>query len=84
MDARVPLGMWDFCNALNALFMDVWICHDYLYATGILSREDADKLMMDLLIERGMTKAKAYMIYSAVRIFGRAGIFSENKFNFDK
>lgn len=76
MDARVPLGMWDFCNALNAQFMDVWICHDYLYATGILSREDADKFMRDLLIERGMSTAKTYIIYSAVRLFRTDPIIS--------
>ena len=50
----------------------VYTLHDYIYATGILSREDTDRLLRDGLIEAGMSKTQAYTIWSAVRAFGKS------------
>ena len=44
--------------------------HDYLYATGQMSRRDADVVFYDKMIALGVNKAKAWTMYRAVRMFG--------------
>ena len=36
------------------------------------TREEVDRVLYEMLIECGMSKAKAKMIWSAVRLFGRS------------
>ena len=38
--------------------------------SGYKERKQADKELRDELIKAGMSKAKAYIIYFAVRVFG--------------
>lgn len=47
-----------------------YVLHDWLYETGILSKDEADKLLRDLVIELGLSKIKAYSIYYGLKIGG--------------
>lgn len=64
-------GLWNFCEPISGLYISVFLLHDYAYATQCMPRKEADALMKKLLKEAGMSSAKAYTIYFAVRIFGR-------------
>lgn len=54
------------------------VIHDYLYDIGQLgftpeceawmSRSDADRIFLDIMLEMGMPKWRAYLAYSAVRL----------------
>jgi len=46
-----------------------WVIHDVNYH-GFLSRERADKLLLDMLIAGGMSMIKAWLVYTSVRAFG--------------
>ncbi len=65
----IPRMLWSWASPLDGRFLAVYCCHDYLYTTGILSREDADKLLKKGLVEAGMGETKARTIYTAVKMF---------------
>ncbi|WP_288080304.1 DUF1353 domain-containing protein, partial [Pseudomonas sp.] len=44
--------------------------HDALYCQNILPREICDALLYEMLIVSGADKARAWLMYSAVRMFG--------------
>ena len=44
--------------------------HDKVYSSGCISRKDADVLFYNLLIQGGVTKSKACILYQSVRKFG--------------
>ena len=46
------------------------LIHDYLYATGIGTKDMADKIFYLLLLEAGVEKKKARIMHQAVRKFG--------------
>ena len=46
-----------------------WLVHDINYH-GYLSRDVADQLLYDMLVEGGMSKIKAWVVYQSVRAFG--------------
>lgn len=68
--ASVPSAFWSYCSPLDGRYLDVFAWHDWAYAEHILPRKIIDVLMRDMLIERGMSKTKANIIYYAVRAFG--------------
>ncbi|MBS5530192.1 DUF1353 domain-containing protein [bacterium] len=47
------------------------VVHDYLYATGIFSRAEADRLYRKMLIADGYPHWKAWAVWTGVRIGGR-------------
>lgn len=47
------------------------IVHDFLYRNSEMDRLDADNIFYDLMIQEGVSKWRAWYIYSAVRMFGR-------------
>lgn len=51
-----PKQLWGYCEALSALYMKIWVLHDYLYYIHLTTRKEADILMRDMLIEAGMRK----------------------------
>ena len=55
-------GDWGTCVA--------YIVHDALYTRHFMSRQLADELLRDMLVEAGMGKFKAALAYRAVRMFG--------------
>ncbi|WP_457625058.1 DUF1353 domain-containing protein [Persephonella sp.] len=46
------------------------VIHDWLYNTKILSRKEADRVYLELMLVLGIEKWKAYLFYIAVRLFG--------------
>ena len=44
--------------------------HDYLYSTGEVRREIADKVLFEAAIVSGISKWRARAMYLAVRLFG--------------
>ena len=44
--------------------------HDWLYASHLVDRETADKLLREAAIETGVTVTQAQLIYLGVRVFG--------------
>lgn len=46
------------------------LVHDRLYDTHKKSRQEADRIFYDILIENGVGKIKAWSMYKSVQIFG--------------
>lgn len=46
------------------------LIHDWLYATKIVDRKTADKLFYDAMLNLGVRKSKAWIMYRAVRLGG--------------
>lgn len=44
--------------------------HDYLYATHLLTRKQADKLFYKAMLSDSVSKWRAYIVYQAVNLFG--------------
>ncbi len=44
--------------------------HDYAYRTGELTKKQADKLFFQLLIDGGISRGKASILYNSVKAFG--------------
>jgi hypothetical protein len=49
------------------------VVHDFIYTHGTLSftKAEADQVFYDALLEEGMPKPLAWLMYAAVRIGGR-------------
>lgn len=73
--ASIPRALWTICgDPMSIPRLYAAIVHDYLYSGGDpdATRKDADTLYRDLQIALGISKAKAYTEYYALRIFGRS------------
>ena len=46
------------------------VVHDYVYSSGILTRNLADKLLREACLLVGVSPVKAWMIYTGVRVGG--------------
>ena len=72
--ASVPRAFWRlvFPSSDNSAFRAAFV-HDYIYRTHPLdwTKEDADDLFYDFLVEDGIPKWRAWMAYTAVDWFGR-------------
>lgn len=44
--------------------------HDYLYATGAVSRKTADRVFKEACMASGISKTRSWLMYAAVRMFG--------------
>ncbi len=44
--------------------------HDYLYSTGKFSRSECDDIFFRCLRDSGISKWRAYLMWSGVRVFG--------------
>jgi len=49
------------------------VIHDWLYASGLYPREDADKIFLEAMKACGVPKIKRELMYQAVRTFGAKG-----------
>lgn len=47
------------------------LVHDWFYATGLVSRDVADRIFYDLMILEGVHPIRAKLAYKAVSIFGK-------------
>lgn len=46
------------------------VVHDWFYNTKTISRKQADKIFLELMLVLGIEKYKAYIFYYIVRLFG--------------
>ncbi len=69
--ASVPRPLWWFVSPTDKTVIRASLLHDYLYRTGSRSRKEADYLFYLKLLEDGTPKWKAWIMYQAVRLFGK-------------
>lgn len=55
------------------------IVHDYCYASHCLPRDWADSLFLKHLIKTGMNPYKAWVMWAAVRLFGKQAYYRNKK-----
>ena len=77
---QVPAGfITDFASTPPHIWMIIppWgkygkaaVIHDYLYQTGLHTREEADYIFKEAMGVLGVSKLKIFLMYWAVRIFG--------------
>jgi hypothetical protein len=69
--ASIPRIAWRLIgHPFESEYIEVFVEHDYDYATGRISRAAADDKMLQGLKAKGMGYLKRYTIYWAVRLFG--------------
>lgn len=69
--ASIPRWLWTFIAPNEAYYVFPAILHDYLYMyPGERERQYIDEIFYSFLLERGVSRFKAYQMYIAVRIFG--------------
>ncbi len=70
--ASIPRPLWWFASPTDYPVLRASLLHDYLYRTGHrIDRKYADKLFYKLMVEDGMPRWKAKLVYWAVRIFAK-------------
>lgn len=69
--ASTPWLVWWICPP-DGLWTPAAVVHDYLYATGIVSRAEADLIFLILMRRLGVPKFQRRMMYRALRLFGWA------------
>ena len=73
--ASIPIGLrWYFPHG-GAKF-PASVMHDFLYKTAPCTQLQADKVFYNMMIENGVGKFRAKLMFQALRLFGR---FAWNK-----
>ena len=67
--ASIPVGLRPIFPHGGAKFFASCI-HDYAYKTGVVSKERADALFLQAMLENGVEEWKANTMYAAVKLFG--------------
>lgn len=67
--ASIPRALWLVLDPLGP-WAEIAVIHDYLYRSGIRSREIADAILLQGLRECGAAKWEIWAIYLGVRCFG--------------
>lgn len=76
--ATIPSAAWQIIGTpFDPQFMTAAVAHDWLYYThcfsdGPVDREVCDQLLHDVLRQSGVNKTRAWLIYEAVRDFGKS------------
>lgn len=65
---RIPV----IFDALGDIAHAAAVLHDYLYSSGEKSRRIADGVLREAAITSGVLPWKAWLMWSAVRLFGRS------------
>lgn len=69
--ASIPRFAWRIIDhPFRSDYIEVYVVHDYDYATGRVTRKEADERMLEGLKAAGMPWLKRYAVYWAVRWFG--------------
>lgn len=67
--ASVPRFLWSIIPPYGK-YTQAAIVHDYLYATGLVSRVRADAIFLSIMRARNVPLWKRTLMYLAVRAFG--------------
>ena len=69
--ASIPRYLWSVVGQpMRAAFARAAIVHDFYYRTQTIQRSTADAIFRDMLLEDGVSKARAQVMYRAVQWFG--------------
>ena len=68
--ASIPRAMWRIVGHPWGHYMPAAVLHDAFYASHLVSREEADEALRDLMLAIGVPKWKAIAMYQAVKMFG--------------
>lgn len=68
--ASIPKALRSFVDNDEADLRDASVIHDSLYASKEVSREVADNVLYEAMVDLGANKYKAYLVFLSVRIFG--------------
>ena len=69
--ASIPRALWSvYGNPLSGDFRIAALVHDVLYASQVLPRKVCDDIFLELMKIHGVTYAKRYSMYLAVRTAG--------------
>ena len=69
--ASIPRGLW-WWQGLQGPTMSPAIVHDYLYWTQVCSKQEADAVIYLAMLDAGVDKASARLVYQGVARFGNA------------
>ncbi|MOA12474.1 hypothetical protein D3C78_1324690 [compost metagenome] len=71
--ASVPRIAWSLVPRDEEAARRASVLHDYLYTdlTARFTRQEADRIFHDALLEDGMPRALAWLLWCAVRVGGR-------------
>jgi hypothetical protein len=75
--ASIPSFAWPIIGHPAGEYAQAAVLHDYLYATRIVSREDADGLFLEAMKVLGVPWWKRWSMWAAVRVAG--GFFYDGK-----
>lgn len=67
--ASVPRSLWNILPPMGK-HNEAALLHDYLYVNNIGTRKQADKDFLNVMLESGVKKTTAYMMYWGVRLGG--------------
>ena len=67
--ASVPRCFWFILPPMGR-YGKAALLHDWLYYTKYLPRSEADRVFLEVMLMMGVRSWKAYVMYSAVRLFG--------------
>lgn len=68
--ASVPFGLWNIFPPLDCDYLIAALLHDYLYQTEYFDRSMCDNIFYYALLTLNVCKAKAYVMWLAVRCGG--------------
>jgi len=69
--ASIKFGRYAVGCPFEGVYLGPAIVHDMLYVSKKCSRKEADKEFKEALLDVGVSKLKANVMYYAVRMFGR-------------
>ena len=70
--ASVPRAFWWYAAPFAGKHAPAALIHDGLYATHKISRETADNIFYEAMLDLGVRKSKAWAMFQSVRKFGSA------------
>lgn len=69
--ASIPKLFWNILPKDSRYIREASVVHDWLYTyTTIYTRQEADTILREAMIELGASKLLAYIVYWSVRLFG--------------
>jgi len=68
--ASTPRISWVLFPSSEGLYKIPSVLHDWLYTSGEVDREYADKVFYYFMLQKGVNIIKARIIYYSVRLFG--------------
>jgi len=71
--ASIPKTFWSVLSSpfYGPIVFGAMI-HDGLYTKMTIPRKECDKLLKEMILEKGYNRVKANLVYGAVRMFGKS------------